>query len=739
MLAYSLKIPIFASLARLLRVLYESNIFRILVLLALTAYAYHPFFTENNMGNRDAQFYQYMLHDALIQLKNGYFPPYAGQSVFAPLGTPHVNAPMYLFFGILLNAITFGELSPLLIQHLTIFFSAFLAVIILYVLVRALSPNLKWQAVFIAFLYISCPAIMALPYSLDAYLSFMAIPFIPIVFYGAIQIYRKNRLQDYILVSVAFACLLMAHAPITFWTLFLFGPVFLLLALRQKFGIYKLALAAILFIGLSIWQVVLVISFNKRMLVNSAGFFPSPGVLLQRLEELTAFAADSFLPLQIAQGPLPFLQLGYSLWMLLGVSLCMALIIRRFYSSDIFMLGVTISLVILFLYPFLGVSHYFWAIVPSFILEWSGYVVKMRLFPILAGMVVIYSSIVLSNVAEGISKKQKIYLTGFLLILFSWNIHQVTFFIDHGNKTKEANYSTQMPRNSWANPDSLYYFSYGLPEEFILQGFTAGNYSYESFHTLRNSMDEDIYELGNKNYALNNCFNDKVKSNLNNIHTLPFRFELREPTVLGEFLVKSNQKYYICIDQTSEKNKKVFYQILDDHLRERAVQEIPVSENLPTNHNLLIPILLNSKTNLIGLTPLALRVWSTEKSLLVINNLGLIEDFQESGYPIKVNSLTPYKAKVHVKNSEKYLEVPKLYNSGYQGYINGEKVDLRESTRKTILVPLRPNEINDVEIHYEKRVIEKISITLSLILWLLIAFYLLVKFAYAAKSKFSKV
>jgi len=735
MLAFFEKIPLTAKLERLFWLLYHSATVRVITLLALTAYAYYPFFSSNNMGNRDAQFYQYMLHDALIQFQNGYFPCYVGQSEFSPMGTPCINAPMYLFFGIFLNLITFGSFSPLLIQHLTIFFSAFLAVMILYALIRNLAPNLKWQAVLIAFLYISCPAIMALPYSLDAYLSYMSVPFMPIVFYCAVQIFRKNSWWDCILLSVVFSCLLMAHAPITLWIIFLFGPFLLMIVLLQSHGILKLTAMAVLFFMLTLWQVIPILTVDQPVLASNEGFFVPPVVLDRVIQSTLLAASDALKPLSYGKSVLSFLQLGYGLWILLLVS--MAMIFKKpwkqaklnyIFCAELIVIG-------LFIFPVFELGNLIWKLLPNFLLHLSSDQITMRLYPILAAISAIYVSISLEDLKKNLHKRSNLIINLLLGLIFIWAIHEVKFFIAHGIKVREHNASTQVPANSWEFSEYLYYLSYGLPSTFILNGFTAGNLSSNFLNTLRNENYQEIADISNQSIALNHCFNSSETVAIKTSIVLGSEYKIDIPTPLSDFEVLPNKSYLLCIDQDSELNKKVFYQVLDTHLRERAVKELPGSIELSKNHKVIIPINIKGKEGL-DKEKLQLRVWSTNGPTLKINKIGLMKDPESINYPLKVLSQTPYSAMIDVGSEGGYVELVRLFKPGYAVSNNGQAIKALESDRNTMLIPLQKNEKNTIIVEYNGTRKEQISLLISKIFWIILIVYILIMLVFLYKNEF---
>lgn len=189
----------------------------LLALTTLVLYAFHPFISGYNLGAGpgDAQLYQYQLHDALIQLKQGIFPVYIGQSEFSYFGFSFMRAPYYILLGQLLNILTFGHLNALYIQHLTVLTSILGAAFLSYYCFRRLAPMLPWVCFFLAFFYISCPGVAGLIYRSDMYFSLVSVPFIPLVFYGLIRMHQNNDMLSSLFVGAGLSAVWMSHPPIS--------------------------------------------------------------------------------------------------------------------------------------------------------------------------------------------------------------------------------------------------------------------------------------------------------------------------------------------------------------------------------------------------------------------------------------------------------------------------------------------------------------------------------------------
>jgi hypothetical protein len=180
--------------------------------LALT----YPFFSPLTIGGTDAKWYAFMLSDFLEQMRRGHFPALVGQGPLAWNGGIHPfrSAPIYMLVGGAWNALTFGRMTALTIQHLTVVTSAVVGVLGFYTAATALAPRHRWEAWLAALVYLGTPIWVVLIVCADAYMSYMAFAVFPLVLYGNARTVLDRGRRGYPALAAGLALLWMAHPPI---------------------------------------------------------------------------------------------------------------------------------------------------------------------------------------------------------------------------------------------------------------------------------------------------------------------------------------------------------------------------------------------------------------------------------------------------------------------------------------------------------------------------------------------
>lgn len=712
------------------------------LLMALTVYAYHPFFSSSNIGAVDAQYYQYLLHDALIQLQNGFFPSYVGQSLFSPNGAPSVSGPYYLLLGQFLNTLSFGELSPLLIQHLTIFVSSLSAAIIMYIIIRKVAPMLRWQAVYLAFAYISCPGVMSLIYHMDMYFSFMAVPFVPLVFYGLARIYQKNDALAYVLTASALALVWQSHPPIALWTSilsFIFCLLLIILTRRNPAGF---AVMALLFVLLSLWQFLPVVSlgFRDDMMWGESNSSRVDFLIKQLLLPLP----DVFLPLSQGKNGFYFLQLGYSLWFVIILA-----VITSLRSSGTLLIRLILALIVvilLFLYPLPGIGRFLWLNVPALVIELTQLWPNQRLYVILAAAGGIVGALALQKIIDSGNPKIMPMLAIALAGLFVWNIYQVDFFIKHGTAVVASNESTMNPKDSWRSPHNMYFIGFKLPQEY-LQDLFAGTHAPWLKSRLLDSQKNPISAYDNEQFVINRCLEStRIKNELSisDAISFPFKTVLKEPLSIANLNLQPNIHYLLCADMSTSNGKSLF-QLLDQQSREKVSLEIPSPEDSidpkvelkvlssetvmapPVRRRIGIPFYFTDQENEeMTRASFIFRVWSQQLPRVMLYNVNVIS-YEPVSLPIIIESYTPYRAKVITKPDHKYIEIIKLFKPGYIATVNGEESPVIESAHKTIIIPLKSSGLNKIELLYKGTFGIRVSFYISAVSWCFVVVFLMMQ------------
>lgn len=711
----------------------DNEALRVFLLMALTIYAYHPFFSASNIGGADAQFYQYMLHDAIIQLENGFFPPYVGQSQFLPSGTPAtIRAPFFSLLGQLLNTLSFGALNALLIQHLTIFVSALSAVFLLYIIIKKVAPSLRWQAVLLSFAYISSPGVMSSICYMDMYFAFMSVPFIPVVLYGLSRINQKNDALAYILTGSALALIWMSHPPIAAWTSMLSLVYCLSLIVLTGRNTVRFAGLALLLALLCLWQFFPIFSLglDQQFVPDQWNTWRGVGTRVdQIIAQLLLSLPDAFLPLNQGKNGLYFLQLGYLLWFVIILAVITAL--RTSGTLLIRLMLALIAIILLFLYPLPGIGFFLWSSLPGHVIDITNIIPQQRMYVILAAVGCFVGALALQVITTSGHQKVKAFVAIALTGLFVWNIHEIGFNIKHSNAVRASNESIMNPIDSWSSPNNINYFGWILPHEY-LKDFYTGNHSPWFQSRLLDSQKDSISAYDNEQFIFKQCLertHAKNKADLEYNISLPFETVLKEPLSIIKLNLHPNIHYLLCADMSSSHGDAIF-QLIDQQRREKAVLEIPgTTVGTLVRRTIGVPFYFTDQEKenkeMAG-SLFDFRVFSREQPLVKLYDVQ-VTSYEPANLPIAIESFTPFRAKVITKPDHKYIEIKKLFVPGYVARINGEKTPIIESERKTIIIPLKNSGLNKIELSYIGTHGIKATFYISAVIWFLVITFLMVR------------
>ena len=658
-----------------------------------------------------------MAHDAIIQIRNGFFPTYLGQSIYSPDGALSVRAPYYPLLVQFIDIITIRSLNPLTIQHATILFTAIFSVFSAYYLIKNLAPTLTWAATFLALIYVTSPGVMSLIYLMDMYLSFLTTPFVFLIVYSLARINRKNDTKAFILLSVGISFVWMAHPPIALWTTFIAIIFIILNIFNSKLIIKNYTVLIILLIGLNLWQFFSIFTLGHEPNTTSWGLNPHLAQLV--ISELSKGIPDVFLPLSVGKKELHFLQLGYALWAVIILSVLTAVKSITNIRLIWFFLGL-ISIIILLLFPFNRIGFFLWEIMPPFVHELTRIWPNQRFYLIIAALATITGALSLQKINEENLIKFKKFIPLLLIFLTVWNINELRFFVNNGNKIKSANESIANPSDSWSKSDRIDFFGWALDNKYLQNRENGGqpvSFDTQIYDTeLNKNADYDNLQI-----VMNRCFNNPISIDKENISLKP-----TEPKIIEKLSLHSSNYYMICAD-IEYGGGNIYFQLLDSDAREAAALLINSNaEQVNNKKKIAIPFYFSNSTENES-KEFILRMYSHQKPNINIEKLGIIK-YDPKNLPIRIESYTPYRSSVNLKsdNSE-FMEVMKVYLPGYIAKVNGQVVSIIRSKSNTILIPLNNTGKTIVELSYTGTSEMKIAFIISLTLWILVITYLFIQ------------
>lgn len=419
---------------------FKSELVRGLVLLGATLWLLHPFLTARFVGTGDAAWYANMLADFVLQLRAGDFPVFAGQTEYAFNGAvyPLRVAPLYQHLAGAIDLITGRQLGWFALQHACVIVAGLGGAVAAYVAIRLLAPAEKWTAVGFALLYIGCPGVLGLIYTQDLYMSWMTLPFLPLVAAGFVLSFERNDLCALLILVASLSALWFAHTPIALWATLVVGVGQLLrLTLWQRDGkSWRRALvAAAVFAALTHYPFVSVASLSVPGSASAVPTgFPEPERIMIAIREVFPAVLR---PLSENARALSDLQLGYALWLvLLGGGV---ISLRRGAGVPLRFLVVAVAVLLALILPVPGVTEPFWNAAPETLKRITYYWPMQRFLPISAAFLAVAGAVGLGTAASAWRKS----LLAVLAMAVGWTLWEARQFVRAGTERTASSELTQ--------------------------------------------------------------------------------------------------------------------------------------------------------------------------------------------------------------------------------------------------------------------------------------------------------
>lgn len=438
------------------------------LLLGVTLWLVHSYFSPRLIGTGDALWYHHLLADAVTQFRAGVFPVFVGQSEYQFNGAvyPIRVAPYHQYLAGLLDLLTGRCLGFFALQHLTIILSFLGGATAAYLGLNWLAPNRRWEAMLLALLYVLCPGVAGLAYVQDLYMSVMALPWVPLALAGAWLTFRENSWRPYLMIVTGIGALWWAHSPIALW-------VCLVIGLQQvvRFGlsadrgsILRHSAPAAAFLALLV-----VYPFVSTFLLRAPGESIVPYTMDRALllEHIQACFPACIAPLNVAAPPLSQLQLGYALWLAFGLSVVSAL---RSWKPELWVVVLTGLLFTCLLLPLPGITSALWLGLPETLVGLTLYWPMQRLYIVFAAVVVIGTHIATDGRPLAWTRSWQIIL----VIGVGWSCWEIRSF-----HLRAANQATTVTESAY----------YTRPENVALQ-----RHSYHLFSQQPDTMSHGVMD-----------------------------------------------------------------------------------------------------------------------------------------------------------------------------------------------------------------------------------------------------
>jgi hypothetical protein len=638
------------------------------VLLALIplagAAAYWPFAHNGILGAGDSYHYSLQVADAVTQARAGHWPILVGQSPYAFNGNIHTvrTAPYFTHFAIALDWLSGGQLHFWQLTNLAILLSAALASWIAYVSARWIAPGARLACAFLALLFITAPAAAVSVMAFDMVATFMAVPWLPLIWAAMIQSLRGKGARSWLLLGGALGLAWLAHPPIAIWL----TPF---AALAGWVGVVRFPLRK------NLWGAVgggAVAAALAGYVFYSVWTLHVPGVMLVQpevgstaLNNMVSAWPLSLHPVDFSPGGLGNWQLGYALWCLLALSLLVLCRTRDF--SGWFAGGCLIAL-FCFVAPLPGLTAWLWQHLPNSVAEVENAWPMQRLYPVLAA-----GTIMLAALTWGIAPRvlRPLYGTTLALLVLGlvWSARELNKFHVHAQILQQSLSGTE--------------------QQFDLRNLKLTRSSYALFETIppyfsHSWMDPEFEtRLLDANQTL-------IASNTRAVQAAgtpakSFSFNLGSPT---EFDLAKDEDVLLSFSFPPQlKSGEVT--LVGDGIR--RIFTLPSSGDV-----------FSFGSGELNRHTLRLRPGRSGHFSLVLNApagttvQGL--KFNSVALPIKLTSLTPFRAHLDA-NRPGWLETPIVFIPGYTARVNGQPVEPRRSGDSLLIVPVGADPSN-IEVDY---------------------------------------
>ena len=663
-----------------------------------------PLLTREMVGTADAYWYANMVADFVMQLREGIFPVFVGQTEFAYNGavSPVRFAPFLQHAAAAMDAITLRSLPPFALVNITLAASMVAGALSTYVCLVRANGSSRWLALVLAMIFIISPAVLSLAYTGDLFMSVCTLPFIPIAMLGLFETTNGRETRGMVKLAAALAALWACHSPIAFW-------VSAVAAVTQLARLYRgaslKALAGNWLLGLIVFAVL------------AGGVFAS--VFLLRLDELAVdrtlllnnlrdnFPASIF-PVSESATLLSDYQLGWTLWSMLLAGAVGALITRGRFEA----LLITCSIVLLAgVLPIPAVTEFLWRSVPQTVVDLTFYWPMQRLYLPVAAMIVFAGYVAWTR----LPRRPFWLLAGSAVLLASgldWSAGQAQVFL------RRAKVNTTNPTASTLSH---------LPQNI---GLTR--YAFTSFAPAPAYFSHGYVDPVWENRLLDLESLREVDSNYQAIvgrsgHSLFSReIEVNQPA----------PQYYVLFDDITLEAGRHYS--LEFDFTQPAVQGSLIIEGVTLQRDYYLPesgvgIALSGEARGFGTTGTSKRaiplrisaasavVRGTFVSATVMDpplqSFGrmTLKEYRLDDLPINITSWAPLRATV-TSAGPAWMETPRIFVEGYHATVNGTPTETKRSPDGLVMFQV-PAGLAEVTLTYPGPVLLRGFYWLSLFGW----------------------
>ncbi|HWA10163.1 MAG TPA: hypothetical protein VG838_11990 [Opitutaceae bacterium] len=670
-----------------------------------------PLLTTVEVGTGDAYWYANMVADFVTQWRAGIFPVFVGQSIFAFNGTPSPVrlAPYLQHVAGVLDLVTGHILTYPGLLNLILFFSFVGGVFAAYGALVAIEARTRWLALLFALLYIAAPAPLALLYTGNLFMSVCTLPFLPLVMLGVFRSYTGTGHGGFLLLAVGLAATWISHPPIALWCTIAVGvgqiPRFFSWSRPEPRQIRGWLVAG------GVFAVLTLFTFVSNLTL------PPSGAGVERFL-ITQSLGDSFttalLPVSDEAVAPTDHQLGWSLWAALLVGLGGAAALRR---KWLVALALGILVILMFVIPVPYLFDAAWKALPQAVVAISFYWPTQRFYLLLSILAVFLGY----GVAAGLAARRTwlhAVLAALLLLALYWSGVEASYFVRSGIRRTAA---PRLARTAHA------------PANQILT-----RYAFNSFPTAPPYFSHGYIDPLWENRVLGSDPTVELASNYATV--IGPGSLVRGEGDLGQRDLGSG--YYLLLDQLPLPPRRLYSLELQLDHPDLAGTLVGESLNLTRIYDMPesgIGVPLEGKPAGFGSLP------TSKKAMSLVNRTAqedhfqlqfvaqtppaksiptfgryVLREYDPSALPVKIESWTPYRARVEAPPGAAWLETPRLFLPGYRASVNGAKASVGRSPGGLVMVQIPPGS-SRVELTYPGSRLLRLSYGISLLGWIAVA------------------
>lgn len=695
---------------------------RWIVLASTAVWALRLLYYAGGIGAGDTYWYTMMLSDFVTQLRAGQFPVWVGQSPYAFNGavSPLRLAPWFQHMGGLLDLITFHTLRFPALKNALLVVNALVGIGSGYACLRSIIPEKGWLSLVLATVWFMGPGVLAPLLAGDQYMTFMTLPFMPVVLYACWRIWTHDDFTSRILLGIGLAGLWLSHPPIALWSSLLAAALYTARSLlRFQVGpvLFKGAVAALSFLGLGAWPFVSTFSLRIPPTSNPAGG-------AQSLDSINQFFPANFRPINVQAHGLTSYQLGY---VVVGV-FCAALvlcILGRARASLAFICSALALAPLTIPVPF--ISKFIWLHMPEIVVSINNVWPMQRLFFVWSTVIVFSLAVALT--AERFKSIRWLNLgLGFAMVAgLTWSFHEAEKMI-HQLGIKRSTLETT---HLFESPHNLILARYSYGSLGRLPPYATHGYADPVFENrLLDRATEEVI-IANADAAAPKSFGDQEKARgisekvQEGVFTATNENNTEFHKLSPAITLKPRTHYALRLD-FSEPNVAGYLQIIGAGLHREYIlpdsgagldyQGPPKAFGSGEQSSKVVSLYTDAEGEI-------------EPRLSYIAKRRALDQFpfghfwlytyRPESLPIAVDSWIPYRARVQT-TTPAWLETPRVWLEGWKALVDGKRVQVARSKNNLVMVPVEPGS-SVVALYFNPQRWTRMTYWLGFILWICVA------------------